>query len=273
MPDKNELTLIENLIRYGNLIQNERNMAQQSLFGGAQQISIQKPRPIPGDEWPAIVKLEHEKNLVGIYLTAHPLDEYKLEIDSFCTKGVSMAMLDADIASFKGRDLILAGMVTEAYEGMNKKGNRYANLTLTDYNGQLKIFFFGNDYISFGKYCQKGLFLMVRGKVLPRFRANDGAPEMLEFKVQSIELLQEVRNTKVKTLSIEVDLQLITENFIAEFSQICEKRKGQTQLEFKISDMETKTSIHLFSRNIKIQPDDGFIDYLNSKEGIIFKIN
>jgi DNA polymerase III subunit alpha len=273
MPDKNELTFIENLIRYGNLMQNEKNMAQQSLFGGAQVISIQKPRPVPGDEWPAIVKLEHEKNLVGIYLTAHPLDTYKLEIDSFCTNGVDLSMLDADMASFKGRDLILAGMVTEAYEGMNKKGNRFANLTLTDYRGQLKIFFFGNDYINFGKFCQKGLFLMARGKVLPRFRANDGATEMLEFKVQSFELLQEVRKTKVKTISVELDLQSLTEDFIAEFLKICEKSKGQAQLEFKISDSDAKTAIHLFSRNIKINPDDMIIDYLNSKEGIFYKIN
>jgi len=273
IPDKNELTFIENLIRYGNLMQNEKNMAQQSLFGGAQVISIQKPRPVPGDEWPAIVKLEHEKNLVGIYLTAHPLDTYKLEIDSFCTKGVDLSMLDSDVAAFKGRDLILAGMVTEAYEGMNKKGNRYANLTITDYRGQLKIFFFGNDYINFGKYCQKGLFIMVRGKVLPRFRAVEGAQEMLEFKVQTIELLQEVRSTRVKTISVEVDLQFITENFINEFLKICENNKGQAHLEFKVSDFEAKTSIHLFSRNIRINPDDGIIDYLNSKEGIIYKIN
>jgi DNA polymerase-3 subunit alpha len=182
-------------------------------------------------------------------------------------------MLNADMASFKGRDLILAGMVTEAYEGMNKKGNRFANLTLTDYRGQLKIFFFGNDYINFGKFCQKGLFLMTRGKVLPRFRANDGASEMLEFKVQSFELLQEVRKTKVKTISVELDLQSLTEDFIAEFLKICEKSKGQAQLEFKISDSDAKTAIHLFSRNIKINPDDVIIDYLNSKEGIFYKIN
>jgi DNA polymerase III subunit alpha len=96
---------------------------------------------------------------------------------------------------------------------------------------------------------------------------------MLEFKVQSIELLQEVMSTKVKTLSVEIDLQLITDHFISEISAICEKHKGQTQLEFKISDLETKTSLNLFSRNVKIKPDDGLIEYLNSKEGIIFKIN
>jgi len=114
---------------------------------------------------------------------------------------------------------------------------------------------------------------MARGKVLPRFRAVEGAQEMLEFKVQSLELLQEVRNTRVKKLSIELDLQMITENFISEITSVCEKHKGQTQLEFKISDLETLTSINLFSRNMKIKPDDGLIEYLNSKEGIIFKIN
>ncbi|HNW49860.1 MAG TPA: DNA polymerase III subunit alpha [Prolixibacteraceae bacterium] len=272
-PDKNELTFIENLIRYGNLIQNEKSMAQQSLFGGSQVISIQKPKPVPGDEWPAIVKLDHEKNMVGIYLTAHPLDTYKLEINSFCTKGVDFSMIDADMAAFKGRDLILAGMVTEAYEGMNKKGNRFSSMTLSDYRGQLKIFFFGNDYINFGKFCQKGLFLMVRGKILPRFRSSEGAPEMLEFKVQTIDLLQEVRTTKVKALSIEVDLQVITDQFIEEFFNVCEKNKGQAHLDFKIFDPESKSSIEMFSRNIRINPDDGMIDYLNHKEGIIYKIN
>jgi len=273
LTDKNELNFIENLIRYGNLIQNEKNMAQQSLFGGTEQITIQKPRPVPGDEWPSIVKLDHEKNLIGIYLSAHPLDDYKLEIRSFCTKGVTLSMIESDMEAYKGRDLILAGMVTEAREGMNNKGNRFASLTLTDYDGQLKLFFYGNDYINFGKFCNKGLFLMVRGKIAPRFRRTDNGPEMLEFKVQNIELLQEVRKTKVKAFSVEIPLQSVTEQFLAEFSSVCEKNKGQTLLEFKISDVETKSTVHLFSRNIRITPDDEFIEYLSSIEGIQFKIN
>jgi DNA polymerase-3 subunit alpha len=273
LPDKNELTFIENLIRYGNLIQSERNMAQQSLFGGTQQITINKPKPVPGDEWPSIVKLDHEKNLIGIYLTAHPLDDYKLEIRSFCTRGVTLAMVDSDMESFKGRDLVLAGMVTEAHEAMNSKGNRFSTMTLTDYQGQLKVFFFGNDFVNFGKFCNKGLFLMVRGKVTPRFRRNDDGPEMLEFKIQSMELLQEVRKTRVKSLSIEIPLQQVTDQFLVEFSGICEKNKGQTLIEFKIADFETKTTLNMFSRNVRITPDDEFIEYLSSIEGIQFKIN
>jgi DNA polymerase-3 subunit alpha len=248
-------------------------MAQQSLFGGTQQITINKPKPVPGDEWPSIVKLDHEKNLIGIYLTAHPLDDYKLEIRSFCTRGVTLAMVDSDMESFKGRDLVLAGMVTEAHEAMNSKGNRFSTMTLTDYQGQLKVFFFGNDFVNFGKFCNKGLFLMVRGKVTPRFRRNDDGPEMLEFKIQSMELLQEVRKTRVKSLSIEIPLQQVTDQFLVEFSGICEKNKGQTLIEFKIADFETKTTLNMFSRNVRITPDDEFIEYLSSIEGIQFKIN
>lgn len=271
--DKNELTFIENLIRYGNLIQNERNLAQQSLFGGIQEIAIQKPKPIPAEEWPSVIKLEHEKNLIGMYLTAHPLDDYRLEIDAFCTKGVDFSKLDEDLATYKGRDITLAGMVTEAFEGMNKNGNMYSNMTIADYEGSLKVFFFGQDYINFGKYCKKGLFLMLKGKVQARFRRQDNGPEMLEFKVSHIELLNEVRKTRVKSIKVDVPLQVITEQFVAELIHQCETNKGNTNLEFNIIDPETKTTIHLFSRNIRIEPADEFLDYLKSKEGILFKIN
>ena len=273
IPDKNELSFIENLIRYGNLIQNERNMAQQSLFGGAQQITIQKPRPVAAEEWPSVVKLDHEKSLIGIYLTAHPLDDYKLEINSFCTKGVTLAQLEADLEPFRGRDLVLAGMVTEARDIISNKGKRYSYIILADYEGQFKFFFSGKDYINFGKYCNKGLFLMVRGKVMPRFRYNDSDEEQLEVKVQNIELLSEVRDTMIKSLLIEVPLQSITDQFLTELHTVCEKNKGQTLLEFKISDPETKTTVNLFSRNIKIALRDEFIEYLNGIEGIQFKIN
>ena len=271
--DKNELTFIENLIRYGNLIQNERNMAQQSLFGGIQEIAIQKPQPVAAEEWPSVIKLEHEKSLIGMYLTAHPLDDYKLEIDSFCTRGVNLAMLEEDLSQFKNREVTLAGMVTEAYEGMNKNGKMFSNMTIADYEGSYKIFFFGQDYINFGKYCKKGMFLMLRGKAQPRFRRQDNGPEMLEFKVSNIELLSEVRKNKVKTIKVDMPLYAITEQFLAELVHQCENNKGSANLEFNIIDPETKSTIHLFSRNIRVDPSNEFLDYLKSKEGILFKIN
>ncbi len=272
--DKNDLTFIENLIRYGNLIQNEKNRAQQSLFGEMQELAVQRPRPVPSEEWPSIVKLEHEKNLIGIYLSAHPLDDYKLEIESFCTKGVTLAQVDADMASFKGREITVAGMVTDAYVGLNSKGNHYSHLTLTDYEGSLKIFFFANDYLNFGKFCQKGLFLMIKGKIQARFRRNnEEGPERLEFSVMHAELLSEVRKTRVKSVVIDVPLPAIDHQMVEEMHQLCNRHKGNVAIEFNILDPETKTTLHLFSRNTRVDLNDEIIQYLHNKEGIQFKMN
>lgn len=273
IPDKNELTFIENLIRYGNLLQNERNKLQQSLFGGMQEVAIQRPKPPLGEEWPGIIKLEHEKNLIGMYLSAHPLDDYQLEINSFCTKGVSLAQLETDFTPFRGRELTLAGMVTDAFVGLTKKGTQYSQMTLTDYEGSLKIFFYGNDYLNFGKICQKGLFLMVKGKVQPRFRRSDNEPEKLDFVLTHAELLSEVRKNRVKSVIIDMPLQLISDQLVEEIQQVCEKNKGNALLEFNILDPETKTNLHLFSRNTRIEVNDEFIQYLQNKQGIQFKIN
>ncbi|MBN2806309.1 MAG: hypothetical protein JXR22_06595, partial [Prolixibacteraceae bacterium] len=191
----------------------------------------------------------------------------------FCSKGVNLAKLDQHMEHYKGRDLVVAGMVTEAFEGMAKNGSMYANLTLTDYEGSLKFFFYRQQYIDFGKYCKKGLFLMIRGKVGTRYQTRENAQEQYEFKISQVELLQEVRQNKVKKISLDVSLYAITEQFVAELNQHCQHNKGNTQLEFNVFDPETKISIHLFSRNIRVNPSDEFIDYLRSKEGILFKIN
>ncbi len=274
IPDKNELTYIENLLRYGNLIQNERNMAQQSLFGASQQdIAVQKPKPPLADEWPSIVKLEHEKNYIGIYLTAHPLDDYKLEIDSFCTRGIGFNDISENIDQYKERDLTLAGMVTDAYEGMSRNGKMFATMTLTDYNGSLQLYFYGQDHVNFSNFCKKGLFVMIKGKVQQGFRRDENGERRYEFKTQRIELLSEVRKTKVKAIKIDMPLALINEQLVSELEYHCKLNKGNANLEFNIFDPETKTSIQLFSRNIRVDPNDKFLDYLKDKEGFIFKIN
>lgn len=273
-PDKNSLTFIENLVRYGNLIQSEKDMAQQSLFGGANEIQVQKPKPEMIDEWPSVVKLEHERNYIGMFLTAHPLDDYKLEIESFCTRGVSFQDLESDLRPYKGRELTLAGMVTESFTGLTKRGDHFSSLTLTDYDGALKMFFYRNDYLNFNKYCNNGLFLMVKGRVQPRFRSNNGDEnEQLEFKPNHFELLNEVRSTRVKSIKVDLPLSSIDEEFLSELAQQCQLNKGNTNLEFNIIDIEAKTSVNLFSRNTRINLTDEFIDYLHSKEGIKFKIN
>ncbi len=262
-------TFIEKLIRYGVKIQSESNSMQQSLFGdfGGQQV-VKKPDLPPVEEWPKLILLEKEKSLIGVYLTAHPLDDYRLEIDNFCTKGVGLKDLNEQIEKFKERELTFAGMVTEATESISKAGTPYSKLTLSDYTDSMQLFFFKQDYVEFGKYCKPGLFVLVRGKVQKRYNS-----EALEFRVTNMELLSEVRRNHVKTVTLTMPLWLINQSIINQLEKLAREHKGSALLKFNVYDPETNRSIQLFSRNTKITMDNELLNFFDEHPEIIFRIN
>jgi len=262
------ITFIEALIKYGNKIQGEKSNSMASLFGEVQPISIKLPSIPNVPEWPSIVALEKEKNLIGIYLSAHPLDDYKMEINSFCTKGVTLSELNADMPSFKHRDLSLAGIVTEAQEGISKNGKNFASMVLTDYNGSLKIMLFGNDYVSFSKFCRKGLFLLVRGRVSERWNgAND-----FEFKPTKMELLEELA-AKAENLILEISVDRIETTAISDLDTILQNNQGKTTLRFNLVDSQSDTRIQMFSRTKSVTLTTELKSYLQNQTEINFSIN
>jgi len=188
--DENDnTTFVEKIIKYGNRIQLEAQSAQQSLFGGMESSQVIKKPDFPQvEEWAKLILLEKEKSLIGIYLTAHPLDDYRLELRNFCSRDATLTDLNNDIEKYIDKEFTLGGMVTAAKEGTSKNGNPYAMLTLSDYTDSKEFFFFGKDYVSFHMYCKPGLFLMVKGAVKARYKS-----EFYEFKVAQIELLSEVK--------------------------------------------------------------------------------
>lgn len=261
-------TFIEALIKYGNRIQNERQSTMASLFGELHTIEVKLP-PVPNvPEWPKIVALEKEKNLIGIYLSSHPLDDYALEIKSFCTKDINLTMLNSELESLKNRELTFAGIVTETQEGFTKNGKPFASLTLTDYSDSYKFMFFGNDYVSFGNFCKKGLFLMVRGKVAIKWQGSD----QLEFKASKIELLQELAE-KAESLRLEVPAESFTTEFIDELDTNFSKSPGKTLLKFMIYDPATNLKAHKISRTRRIRLSSELKAYLQKIPDIVFTIN
>ncbi|HKJ43051.1 MAG TPA: DNA polymerase III subunit alpha, partial [Sunxiuqinia sp.] len=208
----NEPTFIERLIRYGHQMQLESSNSQQSLFGEVMSAQTVKTPDIPEvPEWPKIVLLEKEKALIGIYLSSHPLDDYKLEIENFTSREFSLRDINSRIEVLKGRDLTFAGMVTDSLEAIGKTGNHYCKMTLTDYTDSYTFFFFGKDYVEFSKYCKKGLFLMIKGQVQERYKSD-----MLEFKIRNIELLDEVRKNNIKSVTLQLPLQAVSSELIHE---------------------------------------------------------
>ena len=259
----------ERLIKYGHQMQEIKDTQQQSLFDVAMDAKIIKTPDLPEvPEWPKIILLEKEKALIGIYLSSHPLDEYKFEIENFASKNFSVRDLNNDIGKLKGNEITLGGMVTESCEAVGKTGKPYCNMTFADYTDSYRIFFFGKDYIEFSKYCKPNLFLLIRGKVQDSYR-----PGKLDFKIKKIELLDEVRENYVKSITVQLNLNIINSEWIDEMEKICKKNKGNVLLKFVIWDPDTKTKVHMFSRNTRISFTKGMEKYFENQDFLSYKIN
>ncbi len=269
--DENDDTIfIEKLIRYGHRIQDDKNSAQQSLFGdmGGGTI-VQKPEIPKVEEWAKLIMLDKEKSLIGIYLTAHPLDDYKLEINNFCSRDVALKDINNDIERYRDKDLVFGGMVTAAREGQSKNGKMFATLTLSDYTDSKEIFFFGNDYVNFSKYCKTGLFIMAKGSVKPKYRDSN----LFDFKVNSIELLSDVRSNYVKSVTINIPLSLLNENLVKTIDNMAREHQGKALLKFNVYDPESNMKLEMFSRTVKIFPSDTFLGFFDDQSDMSYRIN
>lgn len=263
------ISFLERIIRYGNGHQDGANSAQVSLFGEESAVDMPVPNTPVCEPWGNIEQLKYEKDVVGFYISGHPLDTYKLEIDNFCFHAV------ADIKKteeFRNKDLVFGGVVTNVHNGITKTGNPWGKITIEDYNESAELAFFGEDYVKFKQYMVNGLFLFVKGKIQERFR-NSGN---WEFKVQNIQLLSELREKLARNITINVPLRSLNQEFISAFNGIiAENAKVQPQncqLRFKVIDSEENIAVELPSKRIKVNPTNEFIEMLD-EYGLSFKLN
>ena len=262
------ITFIEALIKYGNRVQGDKQSSMASLFGEFQTIEVKVPSIPMVPEWPKIMALEKEKNLIGIYLSSHPLDDYKAEIRSYCTKDVNLSSLNNEIETIKNRELTFVGIVTEVQEGVTKNGKPFASLTLTDYSDSYKMMFFGNDFVNFGNFCKKGLFLLIRGKIAPRWMGGD----QLEFKASKIELLQELAE-KAESMRITIQAKDLTQELVQDLDLKLNQSPGKTLIKFEVFDPTTNIKLYLFSRTRRAGLSNELKAYLQKNPDIAFTIN
>lgn len=279
--------VIERLIKYGNDYQNNKNSSAMSLFGGTSDADIPEP-PLPDcEEWGLIERLKHEKELIGIYLTGHPLDNYRLEMEHFCNAKVRDLQVLNDIKSedatdevkkefnrIKNKELIIGGLVSEAAHRTTRRGSPFAIITFEDYTSSTEIAVFGEDYVKFKAFFEVGYFLQIHGNIAERFR-NSGD---YTFKIKSIQLLDEVRDKMTKSITIKLPLHEISSGFLKGLKEIVERNHSENgerkcELKFTVLDYEEEISLEMFSKSIKINPDNDFISDISSFEGIQFKLN
>lgn len=253
-------TFVEELIKYGNRVTLEKNTTQQSLFGESASYEIVKPvLPVPLI-WTKIEKLKKEKDLIGIYLSAHPLDDYKFEIRSFTN--INLDGL-TDMNALKGKKLSFAGIVSEFKTGTSKNGKPYGFLTIQDYNAAFRIALFGHDYLNYSKFFKEGLSLLIKGSA----QASYYKENVFEFKVKSMHLLSEVRNELIKAVTINVPVSTITPDFIEEIQKVS-SLKGNVLFKFNIFDPVDKVSVNMFSRTKRIKISDELLGFIDHQPGI-----
>ena len=244
--DDKEESFVDALVRYGTRIQTEKNNAQQSLFGGDNGVSdIQKPSvPVRGDAIQLEI-LNKEKELIGMYLSAHPLDEYKVLLDSVCKCSLSDL---SNLEKYRGKEIAVAGIVTDTSEFYLKNGTPAGKMTVMDYNGMYEFAFFRKDYEQFRTRMFKDYFLLIQGRVQPRPYSN---PEVLEFKVQSIAQLSDVRDA-IREIKLYLPTDTLTREFIDELIEVAKASKGKAQLKFSLQDVKEEVLVSAYSRKYKV---------------------
>ena len=264
-----ESSFLEKAVRYGLQLQNEQGSAQQSLFGGSSEVDLPKP-PVPVcEEWSNVYALNQEKEMVGVYISGHPLDDFKLEIDNFCN--ATFDELNNSPDDLKGKDLTFAGIVSEAAERMSKKGNHFGILTVEDYSEAGKFFLFGDTYLKFRRFLVEGAFLYIKGKMEPKRYAK--SKEDTEFKIHKIELLNDVRDKLVKSVTVHVKTNLVNDDFIDRLSGVCESNVGDCSLRLVLVDEDENIFLELASSVYKVEVTNEFINGLNKLPELEMKFN
>ena len=259
-------TYTEALLRYGSRYQLDKAAALNSLFGDDNPIDIATPEVPKAESWNALERLNKERDLVGIYLSAHPLDDYAIILENVCN--THMKDLE-DKDNLVNKDLTLGGIVTNLREGRTKTDKPFGIAKIEDYSGSFEIPFFGQDWLTWSNYLRVGYFLYIKAKCIPR----QWKPDELDIKVNSIELLPDIKETLIEKITITTPLEALDEEFIADFSSIVSEHPGKTELYFQIKDGEGKMNIHMMSRKMKITVKKDLISYIKSRPELEFKIN
>ena len=263
---KNE-TFLETLVRYGNRFQTDQAAAVNSLFGGDNVVEIATPEILPAESWTSLEKLNKERELVGIYLSAHPLDEYSVVLENVCN--TRMAELD-NKESLVTREITMGGIVTGLRRGISKNGNPYGIAKIEDYSGSFEIPFWGNDWVTYQGYLGEGTFLYIKARCQPK----QWRKEELELKITSMELLPDVKERLVEKITISMPLTTLDSTLIMELSALIKDHPGTTELYFRLIDEELNSqALDFIARPIKLSVGKELINYLNSRPDLAFRIN
>jgi DNA polymerase-3 subunit alpha len=238
---------IEKAIRYGGNYQANQAANQQSLFGSGSAVSLPEPKLPICEPWGIIEQLNKEKEVVGMFISGHPLDKYRFEIETFCKNKVSELQ---DLAPLKGKDFVIGGMVTNIQHRTGKTGSKFGIFTFEDFGGKFEFALFGKDYIEYNKYMLPGLFLFIRGTVQNRFNG-----ENLEAKIKHMSDLTETKENLLKSVQLRINLKSFIHEDFKTLYELLSQKKGKTPIKLNLIDPETNFNVDTFAAKTSVTFD------------------
>ena len=269
-PDGDGITFLEKAIRYGAKHQESLNSSQINLFGEDSALQVEEIKIPPCDSWGTLERLKQEKEVVGIYLSAHPLDDFKREMKYFSSGPLTVL---SDLDALINRELSFGGIVNGVDHRIAKNGKGWAIFQLEDFDDQYEFKIFGEEYLKYRHFLMLNGFIRIRVKIVEGWRNREtgkvGAPRI---QFVAFEMLHDTLANNVKRLTLQLDLQQLNTEKIQQISDIIQSHKGDKALMVDVFHNAEQIKLTLPSRKQKVAVSNELLAHLEN-ESLLYKIN
>lgn len=261
-------TFIEALLHYGQTYQQDQMSNANTLFGDMPGFEITRPDVPPlRAKWTDLDRLNKERDLIGIYLSAHPLDAYSVVLNNICN--FHFAEIEGDLADRKGSDLLMGGIVTDVQERISKKGKAFGIVTMEDYEGSGKFYMFGEEWTNYKNYFTLGNVLFIKAAVQGR-RWN---PDELEFHINEVDYLSDKKEELIQSLTLSIKTSAFDDEGCQHLSTVLKKHHGKASLLLRLENEDGTTHVNLKSKKLHVDVCQNLIRELEQCFGVEYKIN
>lgn len=260
-------TFLDTIVRYGQKYQLDKRQQQNSLFGLMDDATIARP-PIPKSEpWSNIERLNREKELVGMYISAHPLDEYQLVLDNLCN--TRCPELENKDALAQKEEIVVGGIVTDVKSKFTKTGKPCGFVRLEDFEGAGELALFGEEWGRWNGMLAKGCTVMVTMKCVKRFRDS----KFYDLRIQGIEYLQTVKDKRVNRITIDVPSDSVDDTVVTDITTLLSDHPGNTEVFFQIEDASSRRKVLLRAGRLRVDVSHELVSYINRNPKMSYRIN
>ncbi len=264
--DEKDRSLIENALKYGSAFQTGQDSNQISMFDMSDaDVDMPKPAIPKCEEWSVFQKLNFEKEVVGIYISGHPMDDYNLELKYFCD--INMKILSEHLNDLPNKEFTCAGLIANVAHLESKQGNKYCKFELHDKSGMREFRMFGENYLKQSHKIVPGMFIHIKGLVKLKNKKFNTDGLQKDFDIQTFDFLKEVRSKLLRKIHIKLDARFIDEITISEFECIMDKYPGDKNVYFDIIDFDEYTGVTMMMRSKKAEISNDFLLEIEQIEG------